>query len=145
MKLGMYIPRVIGQNLIKQNFEIWPLCHRGGGAGKTTHPDWGACHMHRHPKVSQLWLWARLDQVDHHFHNYCVLLCMESATELRHYISSNCVNPAQTHVYVLRLAATIMSSVLTGILLVVPFLSLPPLFGIVCLAISVACLLSHLS
>jgi len=72
------------------------------------------------------------------YHTNCVLLCIELPTELRHYISSNSVNPAQTRVYVLRHAATIMSPVLTGVLLIVPFLSLPPLFGIVCLAISVA-------
>jgi len=30
-----------------------------------------------------------------------------------------------------------MSPVLTGVLLIAPFLSLPPLFGIVCLAVSV--------
>jgi len=78
-------------------------------------------------------------------HTNCVLLCKESPTELRHYISSNSVNLAQTRVYVLRHAATVMSPVLTGVLLIVPFLSLPPLFGIVCLAISVAHLLSHLS
>jgi len=34
--------------------------------------------------------------------------------------------------------------VLTGVLLTVPSLSLPPMFGIVCLAISVAHLLSYL-
>ena len=67
-----------------------------------------------------------------------------SHTELR-IISSNSVNLAQTRVYVLRHAATIMSPVLTGVLIIVPFLSLPPLFGIVWLAISVAHLLSLLS
>jgi len=40
-----------------------------------------------------------------------------------------------TRVYVLRHAATIMFPLLTGVLLLVPFLSLPLLFGIVCLAI----------
>jgi len=70
---------------------------------------------------------------------------LKSPTELRHYISSNSVNLAQTRVYVLHHALTIMSPVLTGVLLIVPFLSLPPLFGIVCLAISVAHVLSHIS
>ena len=76
------------------------------------------------------------------YHTNCVLLCIKSPTELRHYISSNSVNLAQTCVYVLRHAAT---NLLPGVLLTVPFLSLPPLFGTVCLAISVAHLLSHLS
>ena len=80
------------------------------------------------------------------YHTNCVLLCIELPTELRHYISSNSVNPAQTRVYVLRHAATIiMSPALTGVLLIAPFLSLPPLFGTVCLAISVAHLPFHLS
>jgi len=55
------------------------------------------------------------------------------------------VNLAQTRVYVLCHATTIMSPALTDVLLIVPFLSLPPLFGIVCLAISVAHLPFHLS
>ena len=60
------------------------------------------------------------------YHTNCVLLCIESPTELRHYISSNSVNLAQTRVYVLRHATTIMSPALTGVLLIVPLLSLPP-------------------
>ena len=73
------------------------------------------------------------------YHTNCVL------TELRHYLVELCQPCSDTRLYVLCHAATIMSPVLTDVLLIVPFLSLPPLFGTVCLAMSVAHLLSHLS
>jgi len=85
------------------------------------------------------------------YHTNCVLLCIESPTELCHYLVELCqpldenTPCSDTRLYVLRHAATIMSPVLTGVLLIVPFLSPPPLFGTVCLAISVAHLVSHLS
>ena len=72
--------------------------------------------------------------------------CSRTVPRINNSFSSNSVSLAQTRVYVLRHAATIMyTPALTGVLLIVPFLSLPPLFGTVCLAISVAHLLSHLS
>jgi len=79
------------------------------------------------------------------YHTNCVLLCIKSPTELRHYISSNSVNLAQTCVYVLRHAATINCHVpRTNRRFTISSFSIsaPTVWIIVCLTISVAHLLS---